>query len=283
MSTGPVTIVEYLEPVVEAEALPDEFSPSSLRRSLLILGAIVAGRGRADRAACPGWARCASASPARSPAWIAFAAVLQLGSCAGYVLVFRGVFCRRMSWRTSTEIGLVGARRQLRALGRRRRRPRARRLDPAPRRPADRLHRAADRRVLPAHEPGQRRLPRARRHRPRHRPAARLAEHRARSHPRDRRRGRRSRWRSAARSLAGATRAALDARPGRRRGRGGRRRRRRGARPAAGARPGRSCSAPPPTCCSTSPCSASASRRSATTSRRPACCWSPTSSGSSAA
>jgi uncharacterized membrane protein YbhN (UPF0104 family) len=34
------------------------------------------------------------------------AALLQLGSCTGYVLVFRGVFCRRMSWRTSTEIGL---------------------------------------------------------------------------------------------------------------------------------------------------------------------------------
>jgi uncharacterized membrane protein YbhN (UPF0104 family) len=31
---------------------------------------------------------------------------MQLGSCAGYVLVFRGVFCQRMSWRTSTEIGL---------------------------------------------------------------------------------------------------------------------------------------------------------------------------------
>ena len=40
------------------------------------------------------------------PDWLALAAVLQLGSCAGYVLVFRAVFCRRMSWRTSTEIGL---------------------------------------------------------------------------------------------------------------------------------------------------------------------------------
>ena len=29
-----------------------------------------------------------------------------MGSCLGYVLAFRGVFCRRMSWRTSTEIGL---------------------------------------------------------------------------------------------------------------------------------------------------------------------------------
>ena len=40
------------------------------------------------------------------PGWLALAAVLELGSCASYVLVFRGVFCGRMSWRTSTEIGL---------------------------------------------------------------------------------------------------------------------------------------------------------------------------------
>ena len=41
MSAKPTLTVEYLEPEVEAEALPDEFSPSRLRRSLLILGAIV--------------------------------------------------------------------------------------------------------------------------------------------------------------------------------------------------------------------------------------------------
>lgn len=40
------------------------------------------------------------------PAWIAFAVVLELLSCASYVIVFRGVFCDRMSWRTSAEIGL---------------------------------------------------------------------------------------------------------------------------------------------------------------------------------
>ena len=38
MSGGPVVAVEYLEPMLEAEALPDEFSPSRLRRSLLIVG-----------------------------------------------------------------------------------------------------------------------------------------------------------------------------------------------------------------------------------------------------
>ena len=105
MSTGPVTVVEYLEPMIEAEALPDEFSPSSLRRSLLIVGAIVLAV-IALIVLVPGLGSLRERFMGAQPEWIALAAVLQLGSCAGYVLVFRGVFCRRMSWRTSTEIGL---------------------------------------------------------------------------------------------------------------------------------------------------------------------------------
>src|SRR4051812_25627270 len=54
----------------------------------------------------PGLASLRERFAGAQPGWLVFAAVLQLGSCAGYVLVFRGVFCRRMSWRTSTEIGL---------------------------------------------------------------------------------------------------------------------------------------------------------------------------------
>ena len=44
MSERPSFTVEYLEPAVaiEAEPLPDEFSSSRLKRSLLILAAIVA-------------------------------------------------------------------------------------------------------------------------------------------------------------------------------------------------------------------------------------------------
>ena len=43
MSDRPSFTIEYLEPVeIEAEPLPDEFSSSRLRRSLLILAAIVA-------------------------------------------------------------------------------------------------------------------------------------------------------------------------------------------------------------------------------------------------
>jgi uncharacterized membrane protein YbhN (UPF0104 family) len=105
MSTGPVVAVEYLEPLLAPEALPDEFSPSRLRRSLLIVGAIVLGV-IALIVLVPGLGSLRDRFAGARPEWIAVAAALQLGSCAGYVLVFRGVFCRRMSWRTSTEIGL---------------------------------------------------------------------------------------------------------------------------------------------------------------------------------
>src|SRR5918998_5180923 len=104
MSDRPTFTVEYIEPV-EAEPLPDEFSASGLRRSLLLLAAVVVVVVAAILLV-PGLGSLRSRFMGARPGWLALAAVLQLGSCAGYVLVFRGVFCRRMSWRTSTEIGL---------------------------------------------------------------------------------------------------------------------------------------------------------------------------------
>jgi uncharacterized membrane protein YbhN (UPF0104 family) len=97
--------VEYLEPEIEAEPLPDEFSPSNLRRSLVIIG-VIALVTVALIVLVPGLASLRERFSGAQPGWLVLAAVLQLGSCAGYVLVFRGVFCRRMSWRTSTEIGV---------------------------------------------------------------------------------------------------------------------------------------------------------------------------------
>ena len=106
MSERPDFTVEYLEPVeIEAEPLPDEFSPSRLRRSLVALAA-VALVVVAAVVLVPGLGTLRSSFMGAQPGWLLFAAVLQLGSCGAYVLVFRGVFCRRMSWRTSTEIGL---------------------------------------------------------------------------------------------------------------------------------------------------------------------------------
>jgi uncharacterized membrane protein YbhN (UPF0104 family) len=98
--------VEYIElPMAPAEPLPDEFSASRMRRSLLVLGGIVLVVAAAI-VLLPGLGSLRDRFAGAQPGWLVFAAVLQLGSCASYVLVFRAVFCRKMSWRTSTEIGL---------------------------------------------------------------------------------------------------------------------------------------------------------------------------------
>jgi uncharacterized membrane protein YbhN (UPF0104 family) len=90
---------------VEPEPLPESFSSARTRRSLLAMAglsiAVVV-----VVALAPGLASLRHAFKGADARWIALAALLELLSCASYVLVFRSVFCRRMSWRTSTEIGL---------------------------------------------------------------------------------------------------------------------------------------------------------------------------------
>jgi uncharacterized membrane protein YbhN (UPF0104 family) len=106
MSERPSFTVEYLEPVVmDAEPLPEEFSAPRLRRSLFTLAAIILVL-VAVILLIPGLSSLRERFNGAVPGWLAFAAVLELASCASYVLVFRGVFCRHMSWRTSSEIGL---------------------------------------------------------------------------------------------------------------------------------------------------------------------------------
>jgi uncharacterized membrane protein YbhN (UPF0104 family) len=99
--------VEYLDPPepIEAEAMPAEFSGSRVLRSLLVLAAIAAAVVAAV-VLVPGLASVRERLAGAQPGWLVLAAALEVGSCASYVLAFRAVFCRRMSWRTSTEIGL---------------------------------------------------------------------------------------------------------------------------------------------------------------------------------
>jgi uncharacterized membrane protein YbhN (UPF0104 family) len=99
--------VEYLEPPepIEAEAMPPEFSGSKVVRSLLALVALAAVVA-AVVALVPGLGSVRERLAGAQPAWLVLAAVLEVGSCVSYVAAFRAVFCRRMSWRTSTEIGL---------------------------------------------------------------------------------------------------------------------------------------------------------------------------------
>ena len=106
VSTASSFTVEYFEPeVIDAEQLPEEFSGSHLRRSLLAIAAIALVV-VALIVLVPGLASLRERFAGAQPGWLAFAALLQVLSCASYVLAFRAVFCRRMSWRTSTEIGL---------------------------------------------------------------------------------------------------------------------------------------------------------------------------------
>jgi uncharacterized membrane protein YbhN (UPF0104 family) len=99
--------VEYLEPPepIEAEPMPEEFSRSRVVRSLLVIGVAVVVV-VVVVAWLPGLASVRDKLAGAQPGWLAVAAVLEVASCAGYVLAFRAVFCRRMSWRTSAEIGL---------------------------------------------------------------------------------------------------------------------------------------------------------------------------------
>ena len=87
-----------------AAALPGELSPRRLLRrlaevvgllSVLVLVALLA----------PGLGEIRERLGGASPAWLCLAVALEGLSCGSYVLMFRPVFCRRLSWRTSAEIG----------------------------------------------------------------------------------------------------------------------------------------------------------------------------------
>jgi uncharacterized membrane protein YbhN (UPF0104 family) len=90
---------------VDREPLPESFSRSRVRRSLLAIAALAVCV-IALLALLPGLGSLRHAFEGANAALIALAALFELLSCASYVLVFRAVFCQRMSWRTSTEIGL---------------------------------------------------------------------------------------------------------------------------------------------------------------------------------
>jgi uncharacterized membrane protein YbhN (UPF0104 family) len=86
-----------------AEPLPHEYSTRRLRRAALVLAAVgvvvivVVGL-------LPGLGSVREAVSGARPGWLAIAAGLEVSSCLSYVLVFRGVFCRRMRWPVSYEI-----------------------------------------------------------------------------------------------------------------------------------------------------------------------------------
>jgi uncharacterized membrane protein YbhN (UPF0104 family) len=90
---------------IEAQPMPRELDVGRLARraavviAVLIIGAIVA-------ALAPGLDQVRDLLGRARPGWLALAVALEVASCVSYVLMFKPVFCRRMTWRSSTEIGL---------------------------------------------------------------------------------------------------------------------------------------------------------------------------------
>jgi len=87
-----------------ADSLPDELAPRRLARRLLWAGALLAIVVLVALLA-PGLGEVRDRLADASPGWLALGVAFEALSCLSYVLMFRAVFCRRLSWRTSMEIG----------------------------------------------------------------------------------------------------------------------------------------------------------------------------------
>ena len=88
------------------QAMPDELSPRHLGKRLLELAALVAVVALLVLIG-PGLGGLRSRIAHASPGWLAAAVVLELLSALSYVVIFRAVFCPRMSWRLSYQIGMA--------------------------------------------------------------------------------------------------------------------------------------------------------------------------------
>jgi uncharacterized membrane protein YbhN (UPF0104 family) len=86
--------------------MPAELSPHRIRRRLIqlaLVGAVIA----ILVVVGPGLGDLRSELRHASPGWVAAAVGFELLSALSYVVIFRAVFCQRMSWRLSYQIGMA--------------------------------------------------------------------------------------------------------------------------------------------------------------------------------
>jgi uncharacterized membrane protein YbhN (UPF0104 family) len=93
--------VEYLSP----QPMPRDFDPSRLVRRALVAVGLLAVLGLIAWLA-PGLGEVRALLGRAEPGWLALGVGLEVASSLSYVAMFRPVFCRRMTWRSSAEIGL---------------------------------------------------------------------------------------------------------------------------------------------------------------------------------
>ena len=86
--------------------MPAELSPRHLLVRAAELGAVIAVVVIAI-SALPGLDEVRARLEGADPVWVVAIAVAELGSCAGYLLVFRSTFCTSMSWGLSYDIAMA--------------------------------------------------------------------------------------------------------------------------------------------------------------------------------
>ena len=94
--------VEYIPP---PEPLPGELEGRRLWRRVLVVVGLLALVGLVALLA-PGLGEVRDLLADARPGWLALAVALELLSCLSYVLMFRPIFCPRMSLRTSYELAM---------------------------------------------------------------------------------------------------------------------------------------------------------------------------------
>src|SRR5579884_777659 len=87
------------------EPMPDELSPRRLRRRLLEIALVVALVVVVVLVG-PGLGSLRHQLERANAAWLGAAVALEILSALSYVVIFRAVFCARMSWRLSYQIGM---------------------------------------------------------------------------------------------------------------------------------------------------------------------------------
>jgi uncharacterized membrane protein YbhN (UPF0104 family) len=90
---------------VAAEPLPPGFDDRSLRRRLVRLAGLLLVVGLIA-AFAPGLGELRHRLRDAGLSWLVLAVVLEVLSCLSYVLMFRPVFCQRMSRRTAYELAM---------------------------------------------------------------------------------------------------------------------------------------------------------------------------------
>jgi uncharacterized membrane protein YbhN (UPF0104 family) len=95
--------VGVARPLSDGEPLPQELAPRRLLRRFVGVLALLAALVLAALLA-PGLGHVRGTLARAAPGWLALAVAFEALSCASYVLMFRPIFCARMSWRTSAEI-----------------------------------------------------------------------------------------------------------------------------------------------------------------------------------